>query len=272
MRTMKESNYQRFRQLLSDPAMYGDEVLALLAEHGEQHLGLAKAAYDMVYEGFWDLYCKKPHASAEIPTKKLEGFIQKVRLVVPPADTADEEGNVTPSVTKLPLKAIIRIRIPMNRPKASEPADDEAPEDVDKEAEDAKKVESMPGSARNHEHQQLSTHPDEDQTGFTEQPVEDKVLTVTNVSDGMRVWAIHQAAQRAMRRDLATVLKKTVKELDEVELEEFVAGVEDQANEVEKRLVRIFSLEGTNEYDEIRAKYLNGSTAPIPTFDYEPAQ
>ncbi len=118
----------------------------------------------------------------------------------------------------------------------------------------------------------MSTHPDEDQTGFTEQQVEDKVLTVANVAEGVRVWAIHQAAQRAMRRDIATVLKKTAKELDEIELEEFVAAVEEQAKEVESNLVKVFSLEGTNEYDEIRARYLNGSTAPIPTFDYEPAQ
>jgi uncharacterized protein YwgA len=100
------------------------------------------------------------------------------------------------------------------------------------------------------------------------------VLVVSNVSlaDGFRVWAIHQAAQRALRRDIATVLKKTAKELDDVELDEFIASVEEQANEVEKNLIKVFSLEGTNEYDEIRAKYLNGSTAPIPTFDYEPAQ
>ncbi len=104
-------------------------------------------------------------------------------------------------------------------------------------------------------------------------PIEDKVLTVSNVSsDGVRVWAIHQAAQRAMRKDIATVLKKTVKELDEVELEEFLAAIEENASLIEKNLVRIFSLEGTSEFDEIRAKYLNGSTAPIPTFDYEPAQ
>jgi uncharacterized protein YwgA len=100
------------------------------------------------------------------------------------------------------------------------------------------------------------------------------VLVVSNVSlpDGFRVWAIHQAAQRALRRDIATVLKKTAKELEEVEMDEFIASVEEQANEVEKNLIKVFSIEGTNEYDEIRAKYLNGSTAPIPTFDYEPAQ
>jgi len=58
-------------------------VLALMAEHGDK-LGLSKEAYDMVYEGFWDLYCKKPHASADLPVKKLEGFLSKVRLIVTP--------------------------------------------------------------------------------------------------------------------------------------------------------------------------------------------
>ena len=54
------------------------------------------------------------------------------------------------------------------------------------------------------------------------------MLVVGNVSlpDGFRVWAIHQAAQRALRRDIATVLKKTAKELEEVEMDEFIASVE----------------------------------------------
>ena len=139
MRVMKEANYAKFRSILSDPACYGDEVLALMAQHGNL-LGLAKEAYDMVYEGFWDLYCKKPHASAEIPAKKLDGFLSKVKLIVPPQDTQDEEGNVHQAATKLPLKAIIRIRIPMNRPKAE--VDDEVPG----EEEEEKKLESVPAS------------------------------------------------------------------------------------------------------------------------------
>jgi hypothetical protein len=267
---MKESNYQKFRSILSDPSQFGDEVLALMSEHAEA-LGLSKEAFNMVYEGFWDLYCKKPHASSEIQAKKLEGFLNKVKLIAPPQDTQDEEGNVTQSATKLPLKAIIRIRIPLIRPKPHE-VDDEVPEDA--EGGEEKKGESVPNSSRaDQEHQQLSTHPDEDQSTFKESAFEDKVLMINPVASDLtsRVWVIHQAAQRVMRKDIATVLKKTVKELDDVELEEFLATVEETAVEVEKNLVKVFSLEGTNEYDEIRAKVLGGSTAPIPTFDYEPA-
>jgi hypothetical protein len=36
----------------------------------------------MVYEGFWDLYCKKPQTS-DLTAKKLDGWINKVNLKVP---------------------------------------------------------------------------------------------------------------------------------------------------------------------------------------------
>lgn len=35
MRVMKDSNYTRFRQILSDPSLFGDEILALMKEHGK---------------------------------------------------------------------------------------------------------------------------------------------------------------------------------------------------------------------------------------------
>ena len=114
-------------------SVYGDEVLALLREH-HALFGLSAEAYDMVYEGFWDLYCKKPDQSAEIPAKKLEGFITKVKLITPPSDVTDEEGNAHPSVANLPLKAIVRIRIPLIRPKFNPEKDDETPDDIDGDA------------------------------------------------------------------------------------------------------------------------------------------
>ena len=39
-----------------------------------KNIGLSAKAYDMVYEGLWDLYCKKSQ-SPELNAKKLEGFI-----------------------------------------------------------------------------------------------------------------------------------------------------------------------------------------------------
>lgn len=59
MRVMKEVNFEKFRNILSDTNLYGDEILKLLRENAKQ-LGISKKAYDAVYEGFWDLYTKKP--------------------------------------------------------------------------------------------------------------------------------------------------------------------------------------------------------------------
>jgi hypothetical protein len=101
-------------------------------------------------------------------------------------------------------------------------------------------------------------------------PLDDRAIMINNVQDTTRVWVIHQAAGRLLRKDIAVALKKATKELDEVEMEELCNTVEEHSNDIEKQLVKIFSIEGTEEFDEIRAKYLHGSTAPIPTFDYEP--
>jgi hypothetical protein len=93
MRVMKEQNYQRFRHILSDTTLFGDDVLGLMRSHNKL-LGISKKAFDAVYEGFWDLYCKKPGPNSDIQVKKLDGFLTRVKLIVPPADTVDEEGNL----------------------------------------------------------------------------------------------------------------------------------------------------------------------------------
>lgn len=88
----------------------------------------------MVYEGLWDLYCKKSQ-SPDLTAKKLEGFIQRIKLITPPQDVVDEEGNVTLSATSLPLKAVVRIRIPLKRPVKEVPeGDGEGQEDEDGQA------------------------------------------------------------------------------------------------------------------------------------------
>lgn len=77
----------------------------------------------MVYEGFWDLYCKKP-ATKELTAKKLEGCIGNIVLRVPawaPPVAAEGEDEVAPEVEKgLPVKAVARIRIPLKRPEEEE--------------------------------------------------------------------------------------------------------------------------------------------------------
>jgi len=115
---------------------------------------------------------------------------------------------------------------------------------------------------------QLSTHPDEDQTGFPEQQIEDKVFLVNPVSDSGRVWVLHQAASRYLRKDMAATLRRAVKELEAIENDDFLKSVEEHAVGVEKNFVKIFSSDATSEFDELRTRFL-GSPAPLPTFDFE---
>ena len=88
--------------------------MALLKENCKD-LTISQKVFDFVYEGLWDLYCKKPQ-TPDLNAKKLEGFLQRVKLITPPQDLADDEGNVIPSPASLPTKAIVRVRIPLKRP------------------------------------------------------------------------------------------------------------------------------------------------------------
>lgn len=81
MRNMKEPNYSKLRNVIRDTSQYGDRVLRLMAEHAEQ-IGVSANTYEMVFEGFWDLYCKKP-ATTDLTAKKLEGWINKINLKIP---------------------------------------------------------------------------------------------------------------------------------------------------------------------------------------------
>lgn len=55
---------------------------------------------------------------------------------------------------------------------------------------------------------------------------------------------------------MATNLKKSLKELDGIELDDFLAAVEEHAVNVEKNFIKMFSSEETNEFDGIRSKFI----------------
>ena len=73
MRIMKEVNFNKFRSILSDTTQYGDKILALFLDK-KDYFGISKKAYNAVYEGFWDIYCKKP-LTPDLHPKRLDGFL-----------------------------------------------------------------------------------------------------------------------------------------------------------------------------------------------------
>lgn len=57
-----------------------------------EHLGISEDTFNLVFEGFWDLYCKKP-TTTELNAKKLDGWINKIKLVVPAGAQGDADGS-----------------------------------------------------------------------------------------------------------------------------------------------------------------------------------
>ena len=79
MRVMKEVNYGKLRAILSNIDLIGDPVLKVIRQN-LSFLGIDRMVYDLVYEGFWDLYCKKP-LTPELSAKKMENWISRFKLV-----------------------------------------------------------------------------------------------------------------------------------------------------------------------------------------------
>ena len=125
---MKEPNYSKFRALISSKT--GSPILPVIRENAEE-LGLDPDVFDLVYEGFWDLYTFKPKIE-DISAKKLLTWIQKLELRVPenseqPAKpTEGEEGQEEAKEAEEGLdkkeesqekpSAIIHVKIPKQKP------------------------------------------------------------------------------------------------------------------------------------------------------------
>jgi hypothetical protein len=78
MTKMADIKYQGLRELLRDPCRMGDRVLAQMITNADD-LGIKRNTFSMVYEGFWDLYWKKPGTS-DIKPKALENWLNHIKL------------------------------------------------------------------------------------------------------------------------------------------------------------------------------------------------
>ena len=92
MRTMKEEKYTDLRTLLSN--FLGSPILRLIKDNIEE-FEFDPDVFDLVYEGFWDLYTFHP-AVRDVSARKLQGWIQKIKLISGPeraVDSVQEEVN-----------------------------------------------------------------------------------------------------------------------------------------------------------------------------------
>lgn len=154
-----------------------------MIRNNAETLGLEPGVFDLAFEGFWDLYTFH-HAIPEISAKKLQTWINKIRLqpnemtgvpatagepVVDGQDPtpANEPTEAIPAYE--PIKAVCRIRIAKKLP---DPVEDD----------DGNMVQ-----------------PEYQEEDLEEIAIDDKCLSVTTNNEAMSVFCINQAAGRVVR-------------------------------------------------------------------------
>lgn len=64
MRVMREEKYLKFREIITKEL--ADPVLEVIRDN-QVALGMDPDIFDLVYEGFWDLYCMRPRCDGITP-------------------------------------------------------------------------------------------------------------------------------------------------------------------------------------------------------------
>jgi hypothetical protein len=215
--------------------------------------------FDLVYEGFWDLYCMRARCDGITP-KMILVWINRFVLQVSPDEIAPEagaEGEAAEEVpadvvsgdadekedgedekkepeSKMPdVAAIVRVRIPKQAPEAEANSHGSFYE-VDPETIDWSKADEV--------------------------PPEDKAFSMSVNVNGQQVWQFNQLAQRVFRRDLAGELKNYIEPLEALDIEEFNIKLEREAERFEEAFCGLFA-------DDSKV----GARVPkIPVFNFSP--
>lgn len=214
----------------------------------------------MVYEGFWDLYCKKP-ATSDLTARKLDGWINKVNLKVPtykqprpePAQGEDkdaaqaepkpdgddgaaeqEEKPVAPDADlpdPPPLRAIVRVRVPLKR---------EEPPEAGEEGEEA--VSEPPPKSETSRRSKRSQKVEEEKAPEEIEFVDAVTPIHTQAESGAyQIYVVHQLAQRVLRQTIVGAFRSHLsKELDAINEEDMMTQVESEAEEIEKNMLATF--------------------------------
>jgi hypothetical protein len=83
------------------------------------------------------------------------------------------------------------------------------------------------------------------------------VWTINPIGEQQKIFVMHQAAMRWLRKDIATQLRKSIKEVEQaVEVDDMLQRIEEEAKKVEMSFLTMMSEEGSEE-------------SRIPVFDFE---
>ena len=80
-------------------------------------------------------------------------------------------------------------------------------------------------------------------TDFEESEVEDKVWAISTINTTGKIYVIHQAAGRWFRREMVSLMKKNMRELEMMDIDEMTDEVEAQYELFEKKFLALYSRE-----------------------------
>lgn len=246
MRTMKEPNYSELRKMLTNNK--GGEVLRLMHKFADE-LSFDPYIFDLVFEGFWDVYLFRGQIAEGASGKKMLAWIPKVNLKVNEttvkdekeevAAVADEEGQekpegeapkVTDETVGEPITAIVRVKLGKKQP---EPEEDDDGNLVEKDI------------------------PEED---LEDLPIEDKAWQMVSRQNGQKLYVLNQAAGRTYRAELATEFHASCDNFATVNLDEFMEKMEVEAERFENAFCDLFKDCEDNQ----------SGCQKVPIFDFRP--
>ena len=251
MRTIADEKYNELRKLLSN--FFGSPILRIIKDNMEA-LEMDPEIFDLVYEGFWDLYTLHS-VLRDVSNRKLQAWIQRIKLSSGPdrapakeedgegeenKSNAEEEGKEeAPKKAAVqiegedvidPISAIVVLKIP-KQPKEPELDDDgnEIPvEVVESELEDI--------------------------------PFEDKCLQMVSKTEDQRIWVINHLAQKTLRSEISAEFRASVDRLDNLDTQDFNFRLEKEATNFEELLLALTEEKEHNESKMPR----------VPVFNFRP--
>ena len=261
IRTMKEDKYEQMRGILSRHT--GSPVLKLIRDNQEE-LGLDPDVFDLVYEGFWDLYTLKPKCKDVSADRLRREWIKKVALRAGESkegDAAAEEGKEDkPEGEGDEEKA-------EGEEDAAASGDEEKKEPVDEEdviepvsaIVQVKIGKIRPEVQQDEEGNDIVVEYTEEQLDeFDDVVFEDKVLSFDTQKDDKKIWVLNHQAAKTLRGDIATEFRAVADKLDSVDATDFNFRMDKEAKAFEAKFLKLFS-------DDSKA-----NAPKVPVFSYRP--
>lgn len=208
------------------------------------------AVFDLVYEGFWDLYTFHP-VLKDVSARKLQTWITKIKLSSGPNRSSAEEEEVEEDEEEKedgaakvkkerdfsvgedtidPIDAVIRIKIP------------KMPVEIEHDADGNEVI------------------PNVDESDLEDIPFEDKCVQIVANQEGQHIWVLNHLVAKTLRTEISAEFRASNDRLDNLDTQDFNFRLEKEASEFETKLLKL-----------LEDKPENKSKAPkVPVFDFRP--